>query len=179
MWSYSSPDKEHTKTADWMRGILSHNKSKYTLAAIVGVSIVLAISFFVMYSNATPVSNVVTNQDIYEPTKPAPVKPADPDPEPKPIKQVDNKSTTNVNATINNSSKPVSTPVKTNIRVNNQKVAVPDNGSVDKTIESKDGNTSIDISLDSNSNGSTQTNSYTNIQLNTTTRSEMSVENSE
>ena len=67
----------------------------------------------------------------------------------------------------------------TQVRINNQPVAVPDNGTLHKTVPTNNGNTSVDISVDSNTTGSSTSNSSSSIQLDTTSTSESSVNISE
>lgn len=61
-----------------------------------------------------------------------------------------------------------SSTTQTTVTVNNQPVAVPQNGTVQKTITNGDG-TATNVSISTNSSGSTSTNSYssTNISSNT------------
>ena len=173
MWSYSSPAKEHASAADWMRAHLLHGRTKYILAAIVALLIMISVTLFVAYGRATPASHIVTNYDEVQQQASSPdaVKAVDP----KPTEEVSSDVKTNVQATINSGEGNAVVRPQTELKVNNQPVNLPSNGSVNKTIESQDGNTNIDISVKSNSAGSTETNSSTNIQLNTTSESETSV----
>ena len=172
MWSNSSPTKEHIKAADWMRARLLNGKTKYIMAAVVTVLIMVSLTIFVVYSKATPASHVVGQQEVEQKIIPAEsIKSV----ETKPTEEVNKDVKTNVQATINSNG---AIP-QTEMRVNDQPLNVPVNGTVNKTIESKDGNTDIDISINSDSTGNTQTNSSTNIQLNTATESETSIMSSE
>lgn len=173
MWSYSSPAKEHANAADWMRAHLLHGKTKYTLAAVVALLIMILVTLFVAYGRATPASHIVTSYDEVQQqaSSPEAVKTVDS----KPTEEVSDDVKTNVQATINSDEGNTAAQSQAELKVNNQPVNLPANGSVNKTIESKDGNTNIDISVKSNSAGSTETNSSTSIQLNTTSESETSV----
>jgi hypothetical protein len=57
----------------------------------------------------------------------------------------------------------------TNVTVNNQRIPVPKNGSVTKTVSSNNGNTSVNVSSSSTSNSSSNTSSSTTLNVNTTT----------
>jgi hypothetical protein len=172
MWSYSSPTRNHASTADWVRGHLLHGKTKYVFAAVVAVLIIVFVTLFVMYSRAMPASHIVTNyDDMQAADTPAPIEAVNP----KPTKEVSSDVKTNVEATINSSDSNGAVLPQTELKVNNQEVRLPANGSVNKSIESKDGNTNIDISVKSNSKGNVETDSSTSIQLNTTSESETSI----
>jgi hypothetical protein len=67
----------------------------------------------------------------------------------------------------------------TSVTVNNQPVAVPENGTVHKVIQSSDGTTKVDISVNSNSSTSTNTNSSTNLNVNTNTSSRITESHSQ
>ena len=63
--------------------------------------------------------------------------------------------------------------VKTQLEVNGQTVPVPTNGTVDETIQSPDGNSSVHLSVDATSTGSKSTSSSTRIQMNSTSRTQV------
>lgn len=68
-----------------------------------------------------------------------------------------------INATIKTDSTP---PAVTQVRVNGQRIQTPQTGAVHKTIQNNDGTTTVDISVDANSSGTTTTRSSTSIELN-------------
>lgn len=57
------------------------------------------------------------------------------------------------------------------LHVNGQSVPLPSQGTVHKEITSKDGKTTVDISVNSNSSGTSQSTTSTNIELNSSTNS--------
>lgn len=63
--------------------------------------------------------------------------------------------------------------VKTQLEVNGQSVPVPANGTVQETIQSPDGNTSVHLSIDATSTGSKSTSSSTHIQMNSSSHSQV------
>lgn len=67
---------------------------------------------------------------------------------------------------------PAST-TKTQLEVNGQAVPVPTNGTVEQTIQSPDGNTSVNLSVDATSTGSKSTSSSTRIQMNSSSHSQV------
>jgi hypothetical protein len=66
-----------------------------------------------------------------------------------------------------------------NVRVNNQTIPLPSNGSIHKTIQSDDGNTKLNVSIDASSSTSNQSNSSTSVQLNMRSDQSTTVDNSE
>lgn len=64
-----------------------------------------------------------------------------------------------------------STTPQTHLQVNGQTVPLPSHGSVHKEIKSKNGKTTLDVSVDSNSAGVSHSNTSTNIELNSSTES--------
>jgi hypothetical protein len=61
----------------------------------------------------------------------------------------------------------------TKLEVNGQTVQVPANGTTEQTIQSPDGNTSVNLSIDATSNGSKNTSSSTRIQMNSSSHSQV------
>lgn len=76
----------------------------------------------------------------------------------------------NVNAESNSSNNSQSTNTK--LFVNGQNIAIPNNGSKHSTITSEDGNTNVDISINSSSKGTSSEHSSTYMSINATTSSE-------
>lgn len=65
------------------------------------------------------------------------------------------------------------------LKVNNQEIPIPKNGSVNRTVPSNDGSGSVNVSVNSSSSGSGTNNSSSSTSIQTTTSSDISVENSE
>lgn len=89
------------------------------------------------------------------------------------ITPVQPNATTNV-TTVQQDSQTVKidkTPAKTKLQVNGREIALPENGSVHKEINDKDGTTSVDISIESVSSESSDSYSTMNIELNSSTES--------
>jgi len=63
--------------------------------------------------------------------------------------------------------------VKTQLEVNGQTIPVPTNGTVEETVQSPDGNSSVHLSVDATSTGSKSTSSSTRIQMNSTSHSQV------
>ena len=66
----------------------------------------------------------------------------------------------------------------TTIQVNDQSIPVPPNSSVHKTIQSDDGQTKLNVSIDASSTEN-QSSSSSNVQLNIRSSQETTIENSE
>lgn len=60
------------------------------------------------------------------------------------------------------------------LKINNQPVKIPESGTVSQTVETSGGTTKIDVSVNSNTSGSSQTETSSSIQLNTTSTIDMS-----
>lgn len=63
--------------------------------------------------------------------------------------------------------------IKTQLEVNGQTIPVPENGTVDETIQSPDGASSVHLSVDATSTGSKSTSSSTRIQMNSTSHTQV------
>lgn len=61
----------------------------------------------------------------------------------------------------------------THLEVNGQTVPVPTNGTTRQTVESPDGNTSVNLSVESTSSGSKNTSSSTHIQMNSSSHTQV------
>jgi len=64
------------------------------------------------------------------------------------------------------------------VRINDQVIPLPADGSIHKTIHSDGGQTKVDVSVDASSSGD-QANSSTNFQLNINSQQETTINNSE
>jgi hypothetical protein len=79
----------------------------------------------------------------------------------------------NINSSSNENSS------QTNVEVNGQQVAVPDNGSTHQVIESENGKTTVDINVDSSTSGSSESRSSTNIKMRSSSNSDLNVKTKE
>ncbi|HEX7484035.1 MAG TPA: hypothetical protein VF281_02685 [Candidatus Saccharimonadales bacterium] len=77
-----------------------------------------------------------------------------------------------LNVNISSSSNSTSSSVE----VNGQTVTVPDQGSTHQVIEDVNGRTTVDISVDSNTSGSSKTRSSTNIDVDSSARSKVKID---
>jgi hypothetical protein len=79
--------------------------------------------------------------------------------------------------TITNTSSPGQSQSTTNVRVNDQTIPIPPNGSVHKTIQSDNGQTKLNVSVDVSSSAQSTTSS--SVQLNVSSQQETTIDNSE
>lgn len=69
--------------------------------------------------------------------------------------------------------------INTEVKINGDPVPLPDNGSIHKVITNEDGRTKVDISIHSDTSGSTETNSSTSIQLESSTDADIDIHKEE
>ncbi len=168
MLNYLSPSKDIAKRfMATLRLRLFIGKMRYFATGVIIFLIGIPVAVYGWYhSQAAPAANIMTTQTSQKSptlTSPPPVQATAPD--------------TNIDVQAN--SQGTGQNVKTKLKVNNQQITVPDNGSAHQTIQSSGGPTSVDISLNTSSNGAASNHSSTNIQLNSTSDSQASVNNSE
>jgi uncharacterized membrane protein YdfJ with MMPL/SSD domain len=175
MWSISLPFKEHYGSQNYSNDHFGHIgvfvvNHKYVIVGIIAMLAALAIVIALQHaamskpSTALPAksgtSSAVSNQN-----------------------EKQNSTTVESNSVESNiTADQTQTPdarVKTEVKVNNQPVPVPDNGSVQKTITSDNGTTKVDIHVNSNTQGSSQTHSSTTFKLDSKSKSEAVVEDSD
>jgi len=65
---------------------------------------------------------------------------------------------------------------QSSVNLNGQSVAVPDQGSTHQVIEDANGRTTVDISVDSSTTGSSKTRSSTNLDVDSSTRSKVNID---
>lgn len=70
-------------------------------------------------------------------------------------------------------------PVNTKVTIDGQNVPVPPSGEVHKSVETPNGTTKIDVSVDSNSSGNSSIQSSSSVNLDVHTSSEQVIDNSE
>lgn len=157
MWSYLLPT-----ITEWKKA-LPHffaSKSRRTMWAIG----VLVLSLTVTTLSAQPNKTVEAS---YEKTK-------SPDSKNSSIRTVESSNQVNI-------TQPPSQPqtqAAAIIDVNNQSISVPPNSSVHKTIQSDDGQTKLNVSIDASSTDN-QSTSSSSVQLNVRSEQETTIENSE
>lgn len=87
-----------------------------------------------------------------------------------PSSEATSDSQVDINISSSNSS------TQSSVNVNGQSVPMPDQGSTHQVIEDANGRTSVDISVDSNTSGTSKTRSSTNIDVDSSTRSKVKVD---
>jgi cytoskeletal protein RodZ len=87
--------------------------------------------------------------------------------------QISSSSSENIDVNIKNDSS------NTSVEVDGQPVKVPEEGSSHQVIEDKDGKTTVDIQVDSNTSGTNRTRSSTNINLRSSSNSDVHINSKE
>jgi hypothetical protein len=65
--------------------------------------------------------------------------------------------------------------VETKLNINSEPVAIPEDGTVHKVIQDENGTTTLDITVDSQANGSSENSTSMNVEVNSSTQSESSI----
>ena len=134
------------------RAILAKRPAYVAAAFLVALVTVFAVLRIVKAEGpGTPVNSNVVNKTTIESTTKADSTVAEETPQA--VAEGDQEA---MNASNNENQ---SSSTQTNVTVNGQKVDVPQNGSVSKTIQSEDGKTTVNISSSSTSNSSNTSNS--------------------
>lgn len=137
----------------------------YRLASVLALFLVPSAALgWWYYSVAMSVANLGPQSDITTSTEIITTETTE-----DPIKALDIKSSQSVSGESSNSSMSSSVnanDVTTDVTVNGQSIPVPEQGSVHKVIENGNGQTTVDISVESETSGTSQSQSSTNIQMN-------------
>ena len=141
--------------ATWRK---SHRALLLTLFVI---AFVIIIDWY--YANATQPLSRARSESIQQTVPSVPAS----------VRNDTSTSNSNVQSTIESND---NSPIKTRVSLNGQQVPVPQTGTTHRVIQDNNGTTTVDISIDNNSSGSTSNNSSTNVQLNSTSEIDSSVE---
>lgn len=139
---------------------------RMVLLPILLIVFVIIIDWY--YVNATQPTSRATSENLQQA---APSIPAS-------TRNDSSTSSTNVQSIIQNDDTSASSPIKTSVNINGRQVPVPQTGTTHKVIQDDNGTTTVDISVDNNSAGSTSNNSSTNIQFNSTSEIDSDIESS-
>lgn len=66
-------------------------------------------------------------------------------------------------------------PVETELKINSEPVAIPESGSIHRVIQNDGSTTTLDVSVDSQTNGSSQNNTSMNVEVNSRSQVETSI----
>ncbi len=84
-----------------------------------------------------------------------------------------NTSTNKIEATISGD------PAQTQVKVNDESISVPSNGSTHQVIQNDNGKTTVDINVDSNTSGSSSSRSSTDIKFRSSSSSNINIKSKE
>lgn len=175
MWSYSKPSVYRLRKNGVHRSAYFLTRSKSVAALRVGVPIfiVAVASTLGWYSSSAskPATTAdVTHEEASLNEQPGEVpKPATPN------------SVNSIDASLQvTQSETTSEPVvETKLNINSEPVVIPDEGSVHKVIQDDKGTTTVDISVGSGTNGSSEKNTSMNIEVNSSSQIETNSGNQE
>jgi len=134
-----------------------------------------AIGAFALFATVAPLSlhSSKATQTSYDKVQPVDIK----------LPSANSKTSANqsdiVETSTNTSAQPDQSRSSSTVRINNQSIQLPPNGSIHKTIQSDDGQTKLNVSIDTSSTTDNQSNSSTSVQLNMSSEQETTIENSE
>jgi hypothetical protein len=162
MWGYSLPSVIHWKS---ILPYIFASKGRATTWAIGALVVSLTVTALSMQPHK-PTDGSYEKKVLPNPTKSS----ANIFISPPPVAATEN--------IVPPSAQPHQEQSTTNIRINNQSISVPADSSIHKIIQSDDGKTKLDVSIDASSTN-TQSNSSSTVQLNVTSKQEAVIENSE
>lgn len=166
----SLPPKDHTGYLSYINDHLADAsnysiKHKYAIVTVIAVVAIFALLFVIQNTAASMQRNAAAQAALESATD------TNHKVESNPI-TIESQSTPDQASNSNSE-------VKTELKINNQPVPVPSNGTVQKTIVTDNGTTNVNISVNSDTNGSSQSSSSTSFELDTSTQTEATVTDSE
>jgi hypothetical protein len=160
MWGYSLSSINRIKTTIPYLFASKAHRTMWIIGALAVLGTTSVVGWQARSTNQPP-NNTAKSIEINVP--------------PASVKTSDQSST--VETVTNTSPQADQSRPSSSVRVNNQTIPIPPNGSVHKTIQSNDGQTKLNVSVDASSSTSSQSNS--SVQLNVTSSQEATIDNSE
>lgn len=174
MWSISLLSKERHSSRNYTSDHFGHigvlaAKHKYALIGIAAGLAAIAIVIAVQHAAVSMQNSAETSAKVESTTATN-----------NNDNNIEESTPVTVESNITSEQLPPAEPeVKTEVKVNNQPVPVPENGSVQKTIVDDNGTTSVNISVNSNTKGTSRTNSSTTFELDTKSETEAVMKDSD
>lgn len=169
MWSYSKPSAYHSRKNGVHRSAYFLTKSKAVAALRVGVplAVVAITATFGWYSSSAskPATAVDVTHEVVTSTEQQvePPKTAIPDS----INSID------ASLQVTQSDTSEAPVVETKLNINSEPVVIPEEGTVHKVIQDGNGTTTVDVSVDSQTNGSSEKSTSMNVQVNSSSQTEL------
>lgn len=171
MWSYSKPSVYRLRKNGVHRSAYFLTRSKSVAALRIGVPVFVVAVASTLGWYSSSVSKPATTADVTHEEATLNEQPAE---VPKPATT---DSTNSIDASLqvtqsDTASEPV---VETKLNINSEPVVIPDEGSVHKVIQDNNSTTTVDISVGSEANGSSEKNTSMNIQVNSNNQVETNI----
>ncbi len=173
MWSYSKPSMYRPRKNGVHRSAYFLTRSKSVAALRVGVPlfVVALASTLGWYSSSVSkpaaTADVASGETVVNEQQVETPKPTTTDS----INSID-ASLEVTQSQSDGESEPV---VETKLNINSEPVTIPEDGTVHKVIQDENGTTTVDISVDSQTNGSSEKSTSMNVEVNSSNQLESSV----
>lgn len=171
MWSYSKPSMYRQRKNGVHRSAYFLTRSKSVAALRVGIPLFVLAMASTLGWYSSSVSKPATTADVTREEAPIDAQQVEVP------KSAPADSTNSIDASLevtqtNNAEEPA---VETKLNINSEPVVIPEDGTVHKVIQDENGTTTLDITVDSQANGSSENSTSMNVEVNSSTQSESSV----
>ena len=162
MWSYPKPSMYRQRKNGVHRSAYFLTRSKSVAALRVGIPLFVLAMASTLGWYSSSVSKPATTTDVTREEAPIDTRQVE---SPKPATtNSTNSIDTNLEVTqMDNAKEPIA---ETKLNINSEPVVIPESGTVHKVIQDENGTTTVDIKVDSQTNGSSENSTSMNIEVN-------------
>lgn len=175
MWSYSKPSVYRLRKNGVHRSAYFLTRSKSVAALRIGVPIFIVAVASTLGWYSSSASKPATTVDVTHEEASLNEQKGD---VPKPV-TTDSVNSIDASLQVTQSETTSDPVVETKLNINSEPVVIPDEGSVHKVIQDDNGTTTVDISVGSETTGSSEKSTSMNIEVNSSTQVETNIGNQE
>lgn len=172
MWSYSKPSMYRQRKNGVHRSAYFLTRSKSVAALRVGIPLFVLAMASTLGWYSSSVSKPATTADVTREETPIDVPQQVETPKSAPT---DSTNSIDASLEVTQTDNTEAPAVETKLNINSEPVVIPEDGTVHKVIQDENGTTTVDITVDSQANGSSENSTSMNVEVNSSNQTESSI----
>lgn len=171
MWSYSKPSMYRQRKNGVHRSAYFLTRSKSVAALRVGIPLFVLAMASTLGWYSSSVSKPATTADVTREEASIDMEKVE-TPKPAPTDSTNSIDTSLEVTQAGDAEEPA---VETKLNINSEPVVIPEDGTVHKVIQNENGTTTVDVTVDSQTNGLSENSTSMNVEVNSSNQTESSI----
>jgi hypothetical protein len=172
MWSYSKPSMYRQRKNGVHRSAYFLTRSKSVAALRVGIPLFVLAMASTLGWYSSSVSKPAATADVTREEAPIDAQQQVETPKSAPT---DSTNSIDASLEVTQTDSTEAPAVETKLNINSEPVVIPEDGTVHKVIQDENGTTTVDITVDSQANGSSENSTSMNVEVNSSNQTESSI----